>query len=165
MVPVRDLFEKPSDGHKPATLIILFLAEALWDWNFAVFAKGGLRFCWIGRARTGFHARADGKSRTGPHRRSLHVAFNAHLVRPAGCSRRAFAGVRSSRSTLRAGEPTDEPVVFVWMPAASRFFHDPDGNLFESLSMPPDAPRPDSRGHRMESLESQPPIRSDSADE
>jgi len=40
-------------------------------------------------------------------------------------------------------EPTDEPVVFAWMPAASLFFHDPDGNLLEFLSMLPDTPKSD----------------------
>jgi len=41
------------------------------------------------------------------------------------------------------GEPTDEPVVLAWMPAASLYFRDPDGNLLELLAMLPDAPRPE----------------------
>jgi lactoylglutathione lyase len=41
------------------------------------------------------------------------------------------------------GNPTDEPVVLTWMPAASLYFHDPDGNLLEFLAMLPDAPRPE----------------------
>jgi len=33
--------------------------------------------------------------------------------------------------------------VLAWMPAASVYFHDPDGNLLEFLSMLPDEPRPE----------------------
>ena len=42
------------------------------------------------------------------------------------------------------GEPTGEPVVLAWMPAASLYFRDPDGNLLELLSMLPDALQPES---------------------
>jgi hypothetical protein len=37
-----------------------------------------------------------------------------------------------------SGDVTNEPVVFGWMPAASHYFHDPDCNLREFLSMLPD---------------------------
>jgi len=33
--------------------------------------------------------------------------------------------------------------VLAWMPAVSVYFHDPDGNLLELLSMLPDVPRPE----------------------
>jgi lactoylglutathione lyase len=33
--------------------------------------------------------------------------------------------------------------VFAWMPAASLYFHDPDGNSLELLSMLPEAPQPE----------------------
>jgi lactoylglutathione lyase len=41
------------------------------------------------------------------------------------------------------GEPTEEPVILAWMPAASLYFHDPDGNLLELLAMLPAAPQPE----------------------
>ena len=41
-----------------------------------------------------------------------------------------------------SGNPTDEPVVLAWMPAASLYFYDPDGNLLEFLAMLPDVPEP-----------------------
>mgnify|MGYP001050891598 CR=1 FL=1 len=41
------------------------------------------------------------------------------------------------------GRPTDEPVVLAWMPAASIYFHDPDGHLLEYIAMLPEDPRPD----------------------
>src|SRR5439155_17300246 len=40
-------------------------------------------------------------------------------------------------------EPIDEPVVFAWMPAASVFFDDPDGNLLEYIAMLDGKPRPE----------------------
>jgi lactoylglutathione lyase len=39
--------------------------------------------------------------------------------------------------------PTDEPVVLAWMPAASVYFHDPDGNQLEFISMLSEDPRPE----------------------
>lgn len=33
-------------------------------------------------------------------------------------------------------------MVLAWMPAASLYFRDPDGNLLEFLSMLPEAPQP-----------------------
>jgi lactoylglutathione lyase len=41
------------------------------------------------------------------------------------------------------GDPTDEPVVIEWMPAASLYFRDPHGNMLEFLSMLPDSPQPE----------------------
>jgi lactoylglutathione lyase len=72
---------------------------------------------------------------------SLHIAF-----------RSALSDLLSAPARLRAanvipldfdGAPTDEPVVIAWMPAASLFFRDPDGNMLELLSMLPDSPQPD----------------------
>jgi lactoylglutathione lyase len=81
------------------------------------------------------------RSGSGPQRLALHTAFRASL-----------ADVLAAPSALRAagvtpldfdGQPTDEPVVFAWMPAASVFFHDPDGHLLEYIAMLPSAPRPE----------------------
>ena len=41
------------------------------------------------------------------------------------------------------GKPSDEATVLGWMPAASVYFNDPDGNLLEFLTMLPDAPQPE----------------------
>jgi lactoylglutathione lyase len=41
------------------------------------------------------------------------------------------------------GRPTEEPVVLAWMPAASIYFHDPDGHLLEYIAMLAEDPRPD----------------------
>ena len=77
---------------------------------------------------------------SGPQRLSLHLAFKVELsdlltapeqLRAAGVEPRDFDG-----------QPTDEPVVLAWMPAAAVYFHDPDGNLLEYLAMLSGAPRP-----------------------
>ncbi len=70
---------------------------------------------------------------------SLHLAFTSDLqdlleaparLRSAGVVPLDFDGV-----------PTEEPVVLSWMPAASLYFRDPDGNLLELLTMLDDAPQ------------------------
>src|SRR2546423_3984983 len=73
-----------------------------------------------------------------PQRLNLHLAFNVTLADLLN----APAALRSAGIEPRDfhGRPTDEPVVLAWMPAASLYFHDPDGNLLELLSMLPDAP-------------------------
>jgi lactoylglutathione lyase len=39
-------------------------------------------------------------------------------------------------------EETSEPSVLGWMPAASVYFHDPDGHLLEYLVLLEEEPRP-----------------------
>jgi lactoylglutathione lyase len=74
---------------------------------------------------------------TGPQRLSLHVAFSVEVNDLLQAAER----LREADITPLdfAGEPAEEPVVFAWMPAASLFFRDPDGNFLEFLSMLPDA--------------------------
>jgi len=59
--------------------------------------------------------------------------------------------VKRSIDTLRAkgvtprdfdNNPTTEPVVLAWMPAASVYFDDPDGHSLEFISMLNDSPQP-----------------------
>jgi len=78
---------------------------------------------------------------SGPQKTTTHVAFAASLedvlaapeaLRLAGIVTRDFDG-----------QPTNEAVVLGWMPAASVYFHDPDGHLLEYIAMLPDDPRPD----------------------
>jgi|SRR5208283_1565090 len=75
-----------------------------------------------------------------------HVAFQVRLEDALAAPQRLrSAGITPrGRSPLGGrGEPIDEPIVFAWMPAASVFFDDPDGNLLEYIAMLPDQPRPD----------------------
>ena len=75
-----------------------------------------------------------------PNTTRLHVAF-----------RMSLAAVLASVEVLRAvgvepldfhGQPTHEPSVIGWIPAASVFFRDLDGHLLEYLAMLPHDAKP-----------------------
>ncbi|HEY7293179.1 MAG TPA: VOC family protein [Vicinamibacterales bacterium] len=96
-------------------------------------------FFWIGsRGRSMLGVWAAGSA---PQRIVSHVAFAATVD-----------DVLASPRTLRAagvapldfdGQPTEEPVVLCWMPAASIYFRDPDGHLLEYLAMLDAVPEPE----------------------
>ncbi len=73
--------------------------------------------------------------------KSHHIAFQVDLQDVLAASGK----LRAAGVTPMGGrkEPINEPVVFPWMPAASVFFEDPDGNVLEYIAMLPDSPRPD----------------------
>jgi lactoylglutathione lyase len=78
---------------------------------------------------------------SGPTTGTMHIAFAASLddVLQAPQALRAM-GVAALDFDA---QPTDEPVVLAWMPAASVYFRDPDGHLLELIAMLPDRPRPE----------------------
>jgi lactoylglutathione lyase len=78
---------------------------------------------------------------SGPQIMRLHVAFRVSLQ--ALLQAPAQLKVEGIVPLDFDGKPIDEPVVLAWMPAASVYFHDTDGNLLEFLTMLPDAPRPE----------------------
>jgi len=138
MIPIRDLFE----AHLTVANLqrsMSFFGDALGLELAQVFPERKVAFYWIGR-------RGDSmiglwEAGMGPQRMNLHVAFSVDLENLLQAADR----LREANIIPLdfAGEPADEPVVFAWMPAASLFFHDPDGNLLEFLSMLPDAPQCD----------------------
>jgi len=77
----------------------------------------------------------------GPQRMSLHVAFAASLADVLDAPRHLEAAGVVPRDFW--GEPSREPVVLGWMPAAAVFFTDPDGHLLEFLAMLTEAARPE----------------------
>ena len=95
-------------------------------------------FFWIGpRGHTMLGLWAAGAA---PKRTVDHIAFAA-----------ALADVVAAPGLLRSagiapldfdGQPTEEPVVLAWMPAAAVYFHDPDGHLLEYLAMLTEPARP-----------------------
>jgi len=96
-------------------------------------------FVWIGgqgRAMLGLWSGS-----AAPNTLRLHLAFGlaleAVLASPAALRR---SGVEPLDCH---GQPTTEPSLIGWMPAAAVFFHDPDGHLLEHLAMLPHQPRPD----------------------
>jgi lactoylglutathione lyase len=96
-------------------------------------------FFWIGsRGTTMLGLWASGSA---PQKTTTHIAFAARrddviaaprILQSAGITPLDFDGC-----------PSDEPVVLAWMPAASIYFHDPDGHLLEYIAMLPEDPRPD----------------------
>ena len=99
----------------------------------------GAAFHWIGRpgqAMLGLWSIGSA-----PMGMRLHVAFEM-----------ALADVRAAPDRLRAdgiqplsffGEPTDEPSVIGWMPAAAIYFQDPDGHMLEYIAMLDAPPKPE----------------------
>ena len=138
MIPVRDLFESHLNVVDLQRSMSFFgqtlgleLAEVFWKRRVAFYWIGGQGNSMLGLWEVG----------TSPQKLSLHVAFRSDL-----------AELLDAPARLRAanvvpldfgGQPTDEPVVIGWMPAASLFFRDPDGNMLELLSMLPGSPQPD----------------------
>jgi lactoylglutathione lyase len=138
MTPIRDLFETHLTV-RDLERSMKFFGATLGLELAQVFPERKVAFYWIGgRGKSMLGVWETG---TAPQRMSLHVAFTVDLADLLGAPRR----LRAAQVTPRdfEGNPTDEPVVLAWMPAASLYFHDPDGNLLEFLAMLPDAPRPE----------------------
>jgi lactoylglutathione lyase len=135
---VRDLFEShltvvdlPRSMAFFGQTLGLELAEVFWERRVAFYWIGGRGNSMLGLWEVG----------TSPHKLSVHLAFRVDLrdLLDAPARFRA-AGVVPLDFW---GQPTEEPVVLAWMPAASLYFRDPDGNMLEFLSMLPDAPQPE----------------------
>ena len=74
-----------------------------------------------------------------PFPKQHHVAFQVKLEDVLAAPQRLQAAGLTAMGGGR--ESISEPIVFPWMPAASVFFHDPDGNNLEYIAMLPDPPR------------------------
>jgi len=138
MLPIQELFE--------AHLTVANLDRAM---NFygsilglelaTTFKERHVAFYWLaGRGKSMLGLWEAG---SGPQRMHLHVAFTMKLDDLL----RAVDALKDAKVTPRDFErrPTDEPDVLAWMPAASLYFDDPDGNLLELIAMLPDEPRPE----------------------
>jgi lactoylglutathione lyase len=138
MIPIRGLFE----GHltvSDLTVSMAFYGETLGLKLAGIFPERKVAFYWIGQP--GESMLGVWETGSAPQRMSLHLAFAVDLPSLLDAPRQLSAAHVVPRDF--DGKPTDEPVVLAWMPAASLFFHDPDGNLLEFLAMLPDTPRPE----------------------
>ena len=68
-----------------------------------------------------------------PMAMQLHVAFEMSLPDVLAAPQRLVSEGIQPLSFF--GEPTDEPSVIGWMPAAAVYFRDPDGHMLEYLTM------------------------------
>jgi lactoylglutathione lyase len=97
-------------------------------------------FFWIGepgRSMLGIWAGPDSPVRTTIH----HLAFAMDLDEVLAAADRLKQAEVEPLDFFN--QPTTEPSVIGWMPAASIYFRDPDGHLLEYLAMLPDAPKPE----------------------
>jgi lactoylglutathione lyase len=96
-------------------------------------------FFWVGSRGTTMLGLWTGGS--APQKTTTHIAFAVRRDDVIAAPRALqSAGITPLDFD---GRPTDEPVVLAWMPAASIYFHDPDGHLLEYVAMLPEDPRPD----------------------
>ncbi|MGH7153297.1 MAG: VOC family protein [Acetobacteraceae bacterium] len=138
VVPIRGLFEAHLTV-RDLDRAIGFYRDVLGLPLAHVIPARAVAFFWIGQpgqAMLGLWSIG-----TSPLSMRLHTAFDTALedvIASVGRLRRAGLAPRSGN-----GEPIEEPVVLTWMPAASVYFDDPDGNSLEFIAMLPDAPRPE----------------------
>ncbi len=138
MLPIQKLFEVHlTVGDLQRAM--RFYGGTLGLERASVLPERRVAFYWIGgRGRSMIGIWEAG---SGPQRMVLHTAFSVTLDDLLAAPQR----LRAANITPLdfSGNPTDEPVVLAWMPAAAIYFHDPDGNQLEFLSMLEDPPRPE----------------------
>ncbi len=138
MTPIQSLFE----SHLAVADLrqsMAFYGELLGLELSQVVDERKAAFYWIGGKGNSMLGLWEAGS--APQKMVLHIAFRVSLEDIL----KAPAKLAAANVTPRDfdGHPADEPVVLAWMPAASLYFHDPDGNLLEFLAMLPESPRPE----------------------
>jgi len=99
----------------------------------------GAAFFWIGG--TGHTMLGLWSLGSAPVGLVLHIAFEVAIDDLFDAPKRLRAKGITPLSFF--GEETSEPSVIGWMPAATLYFHDPDGHLLEYLTMLDEEARPE----------------------
>ena len=137
-VPIQALFE----AHLNVSSLqrsIAFYTSVLGMELAAEFPERKVAFVWAGKS--GQSMLGLWETGVSPQRMTVHLALSValeDLLRAPAALRKA--GIAPLGFT---GEPTEEPVVLAWMPAASVYFRDPDNNLLEFISPLDNPPRSD----------------------
>jgi lactoylglutathione lyase len=103
-------------------------------------------FFWVGgrgKSMLGIFTLGSWPTQMMQHHLSFQVKLEDLLAVPQRLRSAGITPKGRRTPSYPRGEPTDEPIVFAWMPAASIIFDDPDGNLLEYIAMLPDPPRPE----------------------
>jgi len=138
ITPILRLFE----AHLTVTDLhasIAFYRDRLGFELAHIVAERQAAFFWLGsRGTTMLGLWAGGSA---PQKTTTHIAFAATRDDVIAAPRALqLAGITPLDFD---GHPTDEPDVLAWIPAASIYFHDPDGHLLEYIAMLAEDPRPD----------------------
>jgi lactoylglutathione lyase len=137
VIPIRKLFETHLTVSNLRRAMKFYGGVLQFELAHHIVERG-VAFYWIGGHRKSMLGLWEAG---GPQRMTLHTAFSATLedilaapqqLREAGVEPLDFDG-----------RPTDEPDVLAWMPAASLYFRDPDGNMLEFISMLDNPPAPE----------------------
>jgi lactoylglutathione lyase len=138
MIPIQSLFESHLNV-ADLRRAMNFYGDVLGLELAQLFHDRKVAFYWVGQDRGSMLGLWEAGA--SPQKMGLHIAFKVRLQDLLQASARLRAANVVPRDFH--GNPAEEPVVLAWMPAASLYFHDPDGNLLEFLAMLPQPTRPE----------------------
>lgn len=145
VIPIKGLFE--------AHIIVRDLQRSVAFYRDVLGLEVGIEqperpttFFWVGgrgKSMLGIFTSGSWPTQMMQHHLSFQVKLEDLLAAPQRLRSAGITPKGHRTPSYPRGEPTDEPIVFAWMPAASIIFDDPDGNLLEYIAMLPDLPRPE----------------------
>ena len=138
VIPIKGLFE--------AHIIVRDLQRSVAFYRDVLGLEVGIEqperpttFFWIGgrgKSMLGIFTSGSWPTQMMQHHLSFQVELEDLLAAPQRLRSAGITPKGHRTPSYPRGEPTNEPIVFAWMPAASIIFDDPDGNLLEYIAMP-----------------------------